>query len=186
MQMIFGCVPKIISSKLKYVEDKIIERLRYWLANYQIDDDKIKQSKNSKNIEYYEDAIEQIQNQIKSNKKELDRVCDAYEKGIYTADIYQDRYQNHLDKQKALETNLKEYQEQLDKEYTILEQKELMIPKLKNVLDIYYKLDSAEDRNNLLKTVVERVTYLKEKTALKNTDDPMKFKIRIYPKLPKT
>ena len=41
-----------------------------------------------------------------------------------------------------------------------------MIPKLENVLDVYYKLESAEDRNNLLKTVVEKVTYLKEKPAL--------------------
>ena len=175
-----------ISSKLKYVEDKIIEGLRYWLANYQLDKDTVLQSKCSKNITYCEDAIEQVHNQIENSKKELDRVCDAYEKGIYTADIYQDRYQKHLDKQKALEINLKEYQEQLDKEYAILEQKELMIPKLQNVLDIYYNLESAEDKNKLLKTVVEKVTYIKEKPALKKTDDPMNFKIRIYPKLPKT
>ena len=105
---------------------------------------------------------------------------------IYTDDVYQNRYQKHLDKQKALEANLKEYQEQLDKEYAILEQKELMIPKLKNVLDVYYQLESAEDKNNLLKTVVEKITYLKEKPALKKNDDPMEFKIRIFPKLPKT
>ena len=175
-----------ISSKLKYVEDKIVEGLRYWLEDYQLDKDTVLQSKCSKNITYCIDAIEQIHNQIENSKKELDRVCDAYEKGIYAADIYQDRYQKHLDKQKALEVSLKEYQEQLGKEYAILEQKELMIPKLQNVLDIYYELESAEDKNNLLKTVVEKVTYLKEKPALKKTDDPMEFKIRIYPKLPKT
>ena len=85
-----------------------------------------------------------------------------------------------------MQKRIAELAKQLDKEYAILEQKELMIPKLENVLDVYYQLESAEDRNNLLKTVVEKVTYLKEKPALKKTDDPMNFKIRIYPKLPKT
>lgn len=60
-----------------------------------------------------------------------------------------------------------------------------MVPKLENVIDIYYKLETPEEKNNLLKTVVEKVTYLKDKPALKKTDDPKDFKIRIYPKLPK-
>lgn len=175
-----------ISSKLRYVEEKIIDGLKYWFTNYQIDYSTVRKSKRYRNIDYYKDTIEQIQNEITNNKKEIDKVCEAYEKGIYTDEIYQDRYYKHLNKQKALENNLTEYQKKLNKEYINLESKELIVPKIQNIIEIYYKLESVEDKNDLLKTVVEKVTYLKDKSTLKHSNTSMDFKIKIYPKLPKT
>ena len=174
-----------VSSKLKYVEEKIIEALKYWLENYKVDYDKVKNKKNSQNISYYENTIKETQHQIENEKKQLEKVCEAFEKGIYTEEIYKDRYQKYQETMINLENTITEYQGQLTKEYEILNEKDLMVPKLEKVIDIYYKLETPEERNDLLKTVVEKVTYLKEKPALKKTDDPTDFKIRIYPKLPK-
>ena len=60
-----------------------------------------------------------------------------------------------------------------------------MIPKLENVIDLYYKLESAEDKNILLKSVIAKITYLKTEKAIKKDSAPTNFELHIYPKIPK-
>ena len=61
-----------------------------------------------------------------------------------------------------------------------------MIPKLKNVIDLYNKLDNAKDKNILLKSIIAKVTYLKTEKAIKKDSDPTNFELHIYPKISKT
>ena len=70
-------------------------------------------------------------------------------------------------------------EEKVDKEKT------LVIPKIENVLDIYDKLESNEEKNKLLKSIIEKVTYLKNEKSIKKSSDPTNFEIHIYPKIPK-
>lgn len=62
-------------------------------------------------------------------------------------------------------------------------EKETMIPKLENVIDLYYKLETAEDKNILLKSIIAKVTYLKNEKAIKKDSDSTNFEIHIYPKI---
>lgn len=62
-------------------------------------------------------------------------------------------------------------------------EKETMIPKLENVIDLYHKLETAEDKNILLKSIIAKVTYLKTEKAIKNNSDPTNFELHIYPKI---
>lgn len=174
-----------ISSKLYIVEDKIIEGLRYWLKNYKISEDSIKKKDNSNNITYYSNLIKQLNADIETEKKRLDKVCEAYEDGIYEADVYKNRCKDIKDSINQLEHQIIECKQQLQNEQKLLDDKEVIIPKMEHILDVYYKLESAEERNRLLKTVIEKVTYLKVKKALKKTDDPTDFEIHIFPKIHK-
>ena len=63
-------------------------------------------------------------------------------------------------------------------------QKKTMIPKLENVIDLYFKLESAEDKNILLKSIIVKVTYLKTEKAIKKDSDPTNFELHIYPRIP--
>ena len=58
-----------------------------------------------------------------------------------------------------------------------------IIPKVENVLDFYDKLQTPEEKNDLLKTVVKRVEYLKTKKAIKKNSDPTDFELDIYPNI---
>ena len=64
-------------------------------------------------------------------------------------------------------------------------QKDTIIPKLENVIELYHKLKYAEDKNILLKSILAKVTYLKTEKAIKKDSDPTNFEIHIYPKIPK-
>ena len=47
------------------------------------------------------------------------------------------------------------------------------------------KLEIAEDKNILLKSIIAKVTYLKTEKAIKKDSDPTNFKLHIYPKIHK-
>ena len=63
--------------------------------------------------------------------------------------------------------------------------KEMMIPKLENIIDLYDKLETAKDKNILLKSIIAKVTYLKTEKAIKSNSDSTNFELHIYPKIPK-
>lgn len=174
-----------ISSKLSIVEDKIIEGLRYWLKNYTIDETSMQHKNNMYNITYYEASIKRLKDSLTTEKKALIKVCEAYEKEIYSEDIFKSRYAEIKEKITQIEYQIMEYEKEMKQEQQLLKEKETIIPKIENVLDVYYKLESAEEKNYLLKTIIEKVTYLKVKKTLKKTDDPTEFEIHIYPKIPK-
>lgn len=172
-----------ISSKLHIVEDKVITGLKYWLNNYKVNEDCMEQKKSINNISYYENLIKQLNANILTQNNRLSKVCEAYEDGIYDVNTYNSRCIEIKQYINEIEHQIIDYQEQIAKEQKLLNDKEIVIPKIQNVLDIYYKLDNPEERNHLLKTVLEKVTYLKQKKTLKKTDDPTDFEIHIYPKL---
>ena len=58
-----------------------------------------------------------------------------------------------------------------------------MMTKLENIIDLYHKLETAEDKNILLKTIIGKVTYLKTEKAIKKDSDPTNFELHIYPKI---
>ena len=63
--------------------------------------------------------------------------------------------------------------------------KELLVPKINNLLDIYDLLKTPEEKNFLLKTVLKKVIYLKTEKSIKKDSDPTNFIINLYPKINK-
>ena len=64
-------------------------------------------------------------------------------------------------------------------------QGEKFIPKIGSILEVYNALDSAAAKNEMLKCIIAKAVYSKEKSgAFKGTsaDD---FTLLLYPKLPK-
>lgn len=174
-----------ISSKLSIVESKIIEGLRYWLENYKVDENTLHHKNDMYNITYYETSIKRLNETLEIEKKALTKVCEAYEREIYSEDIFKSRYSEIKEKIIQIQHQLTECEKEMNQEQQLISEKEILIPKIENVLDVYYKLESAEEKNYLLKTIIEKVTYLKVKKTLKKTDDPTDFEIHIYPKIPK-
>lgn len=174
-----------ISSKLYIVEEKIVKGLRYWLENYKISETPIKNQKTLDNITCYKDYIKQLNKNIQAENNRLKKVCQNFEDGVYDRDLYENRFKDIQSTITNLKKQINDYEKQLELEQKLLNEKENVIPKLENILDIYDKLETAEEKNRLLKTVVDKVTYLKTKKTLKKTDDPTDFEIHIFPKIGK-
>lgn len=173
-----------ISSKLYIVENKIIDALKIWLKNYKVDYE-IKDNANTENNKIIEKSIVSTKKDLEKEIAKLNKIYEFLENGIYSKDEFINRSKAIKEKIESLENKLKEYNEFLNKNTEIQNEKETMIPKLENVIDLYDKLESAEDKNILLKSIISKVTYLKNEKAIKKDSDPTNFELHIYPKIPK-
>lgn len=173
-----------ISSKLYIVENKIIQSLKMWLENYKVDYE-VKNNSNTDNDKLVEMSIVSTKKDLEKENSKLDKIYDFLENGIYSKDEFINRSKYIKDNIKSLENKLKECTDFLNKNAELQQQKNMAIPKLENVIDLYYKLESAEDKNILLKSIIAKVTYLKTEKAIKKDSAPTNFELYIYPKIPK-
>ncbi len=171
-----------VSSKLYIVENKIIESLKIWLENYKVDYD-VKDNSNAENSKLIESSIISTKKELEKENAKLDKIYDFLENGIYSKDEFVNRSKAIKDNIKSLENKLQEYNFLLQKSNEMQNEKEMMIPKLENVVDLYDKLETVEDKNILLKSIIAKVTYLKTNKAVKKDSDPTNFELHIYPKM---
>lgn len=173
-----------ISSKLYIVENKIIEALKIWLENYKVDYE-IRDTLKSDNNKIIEQSILTTKKELEKENTKLDKIYEFLENGIYSKEEFINRSKSIKDSIQSLENKLEEYNSLLQKNIKLQNQKETIIPKLENLIDLYDKLETAEDKNILLKSIIAKVTYLKSEKAIKKDSYPTNFELHIYPKIPK-
>ncbi len=174
-----------ISSKLYIVEDKIIQALKIWLENYKIDyEELISKNKTIVGITI-KDQLKQLENRLSKEKSKLNKIYDYLEDGTYDKKEFTERLSVAKSKIKELEDKIEPLQVKVKQEEKVDKEKTLVIPKIENVLDIYDKLESNEEKNKMLKSIIEKITYLKTEKSIKKNSNPTNFEIHIYPKIPK-
>ena len=167
-----------IGSNIEIVEEKLLQALRILLEDYKI-----------KLINNNNDDIETLlnitrcniincQEELSKTRQQLNKTYDLLEQEIYTKEIFLER--SNLLKEQIDECiiNIKKMQ---DEEKEILKRKnkkELLIPKIENVIDCYSETNDIEIKNKLLKSVIEKIEYFKINPT--NKDD---FTLKIFPKL---
>ena len=173
-----------ISSKLYIVEEKIIDALKIWLENYKVDYS-TKNNLNSENNKIIEKSVSTTKKKLEKENAKLNKIYEFLENGIYNNDEFINRSKTIKDNIQCLESKLEEYNSILQKNLEMQNQKEIIIPKVENIIDLYYNLETAEDKNILLKSIINEVTYLKTEKAIKKDSDPTNFELRIFPKIAK-
>ena len=167
------------------MEDKIIQALKIWLENYKIDyEELISKNKSIVGITI-KDQLNQLKNRLSKEQSKLNKIYDYLEDGTYDKQEFTERLSIAKSKIKELEDRIEPLQIKQKQKENANTEKTLIIPKLQNVLDIYDRLESNEEKNKLLKSIIEKVTYLKNEKSIKKSSDPTNFEIHIYPKIPK-
>lgn len=174
-----------ISSKLYIVENKIIQSLKSWLENYKIDFNSYIDKIGCDNIKILEDSIKESKKAIEIKSKKRTNIYEFLEDGTYTKEMFNDRMQVITKEIDAIKKNLKTQESKLEEEKKKEEEKKNLIPEVENVLALYDKLETAEEKNMLLKTVVKQVNYLKTEKAIKKNSNPENFTLDIFPKINK-
>lgn len=174
-----GC--KNISTNFDLVEERILSVLRGWVVEYSVDKKEIKNQDNNK--AQIERAIATAEKEKKNLENQLNRVYDLFERGTYTEKVFKQR-------SAALEEQLIETDEQissLNTQLDLVEERKKaqieFIPAVKHILEVYDEID-AEEKNNLLKSVIERITYEKDVDAHYRNVSADSFTIGILPRLP--
>ena len=164
-----------VSSYLNIVEEKVFKALadelateNQYLANYE--KEIIKEQKN------YTNTLAKIQKQIETLDKKQSRICEFYELGDYTREIYIERTNAITNEKKSLEKQIEAINNEMKNNKVEVIRKR--IPKLQKCLKDYDIL-SPEDKNKLLKTIVNEIKYRKDFGGRKKGHNVDEFTLEI-------
>lgn len=130
-------------------------------------------------IPFKQKAVEKKQKEIAQLTKQKNNLHDLLEQGAYDIETFMVRQKNIVERIKKLEEESRQLQEEILNEEMKNKNLHEFIPMVKKVLEIYRKTDDIEKKNRLLKSVLEKATYLR-KQEWKKKDE---FVIQLYPKI---
>ncbi len=176
-----------VSSPLPLVEKKVLAILNNWVGEY-----KIKWKNNEQGVymksdsEILKKTTEHIKKKIDTLKKQLDNMYDLLEQKVYTPEQFSVRY---AAVSKRLEDAENEYKAALESRQKPDGESlcpEKFIPHIEQLLKVYDALDSAAAKNEMLKTIIAKGVYTKEKSGAFRESSADNFTLILYPKLPNT
>lgn len=168
------------SSKFKYVESKLLESMKEWVENYKLNINKLEQEhKIDSNVETHMKVLAALENEAAELEKQKGNLHDLLERGIYDVDTYLVRSQNLADRIEQNRISTEETRKIIEREIEKNHAKKNVIPLIQNVLELYSKTEDIEQKNLLIKSIIDRAEYFKEKNQ-KNDD----FTLIVYPRIP--
>ncbi len=100
---------------------------------------------------------------MKELELQKDNLHDLLEKGIYNVDTYLERLTKLSEKIADTQKNIDETEFALSNEIQHEKARKDIIPTVENVLKVYEKSNNPNEKNKMLRSVLENATYRKEK-----------------------
>ncbi|WP_353096406.1 recombinase family protein [Tissierella praeacuta] len=173
-----------VSSHLHLVEKRLFDSLETWLHDHKIKYKKQEKKKDNLEIDVINKTIAKLDIELDTLDKQLNNMYDLLEQGVYSTQVFMNRSKlvsEKLDSLKKDKDNLlKKINSKEDKE----KYEEALIPKVENIIKVYWTLNDPADRNKLLKEVLEKAVYCKTVNGRWH-NKPDEFELEIYLKLPR-
>lgn len=165
-----------VGSDLSLVESKVIQRLELWLASYQVKIGSMKKSSyNDDNLR--RKSIQALESELNKINSQINSLCDLLEQKVYTIEMFQERSKLLTDKKNQITQDISV----LKSTITTGQRQKENIQRYSRIIELYRQTNSIEVKNSLLREVLAKVEYVKEKSGRWN--DPNDFKLILYPKL---
>nr|WP_241976879.1 hypothetical protein [Bacillus paralicheniformis] len=172
------------ASNFELIEQRLLQGLQDWLADYKAQWDLFENQANEENekqeVEIKKAALASLKNELKQTEKQKIKLFELLERGIYSEEIFLERSQVITTTLDELKTNIKKIEQELK---TTQQQKKQnikdILPHYENILDLYFKTDDPKKKNAMLKSILHKAVYNKEKHQMRD-----EFELVIYPKLP--
>ena len=173
-----GC--PIVGDNIEHVEQVLLKTTKSWLKEYQLNnilpDDKSIDTQNA------EMQLMQIEKELAKLNHQKQRIHELLEQDVYTVEVFLERSKELVSRQKILEQQSAELNAELKAKHRLLQSQQEIIPKMQAMLAAYPIAKDAETKNNLLKSVLDKVIYKKTTNQRWNTENDLT--LTIYPKLP--
>ncbi len=165
-------------------EDIVLEAvhssMKSWLKRYKADLNIDVENVNHDMGSFYETALSGLKKDLALNEKQLLNAKIFLEQEVYSLEEYMDRKETISENIAMLKDKISEIEEQITKAATDAHSKDVLLPKMEYVVDSWDALNT-EELNELLKLVLNKVTYRKDKFSKGESLKPLE--INIYPVL---
>lgn len=172
---------KATSAPLHIVEQTVIDTLSQWCRDF--DATRAAESlRDEARPARMNAVIDAAEKEIATLTGQLSRLRDLLEQGIYTPDVY-------VERQTELSRRISENRakiERLRAEITVPHADAIAanIDKIRTVVQVYSAAQSAEEKNNLLKSVIRRVEYYKTTPNRTTGATVGDLSLEIFPAIP--
>lgn len=170
-----------VASKLHLVENAVIDFLTGWIEEYKINVEQNSPLLPESTLDVYKNNQAALSSELETVNKQINKTYDLLEQGIYTPEIFKERSENLTAKKAELTGKIAEIEADVKKYQETLSIRENFIPYFENVLAVYGKTADVAEKNRLLKTIVQRITYTKDVRNTRRNADAATFHLYIVP-----
>jgi chromosome segregation ATPase len=137
----------------------------------------------AENMKSIKKLIAKLDAEIKKLSAQLSKVHDAFEQGTYNVAQFLERSQNISERVKIAEAELAELNSIYKNETKRAQGLKEIVPKATQLVDAYDKLPTAKEKNDMLKQVLEKCVYIKEKSGMYKGVSADCFELMLYPRI---
>lgn len=175
-----------VSAPLYLVERRVISALGEWLAKYRLQWEAETPVEDVDSVlAIKENALRRLISEYATLSTQLDNTHDLLEQGIYSTDQFLDRSRKLSERMKQNELDRSVLKDAIEVEKSREAGRKFIVPKVELLLDVYWSLPDAASKNELLKEVLEKVTYIRD-VGGRWSGSQDNFQITLYPKIPYT
>lgn len=172
-----------VSVALYIMEARILAALSEWLEAYEIDFSVSGTAPPCDPMEQSKKMLQKKEAVLSALEKQQSRLCSLLEEGIYTKELFLERSRLLHEKTEAVRRNLQVFTANMA-ETRCQNQYHWNGLKSMRLCDLYWMLPTAGAKNELLKKLLKKVIYIKEKNGRWH-NAPDEFELILYPKLPR-
>lgn len=167
----------IKSNKFATLENQVLEFLQGYMKELETELYENGEGKDNLEMLSLTQNLDSLEKELKNLNKQKLSLHDLLEQGVYDINTFIERSNYIADKVEHINKCIISTNQALEVERNKKTSNEYL-DELKSVIDLYYKTDDANRKNLLLKKVLAKVVYYKDKSC-KNDE----FKIELFPKL---
>jgi len=159
------------SIRFNYVENTLVTELKKYLQNYKI---KLNTLNKEKNIKIYIHQLNLLTKELSTLQKQKNKLYDLLERQVYTEKMFLERSKIISDRINSIN----KYIEDINNLIKIHSTHKKNMFYFENIIDAYENSTNIKAKNELMKSILYKVKYLKLHNEKNN-----EFSIKIYPKL---
>ncbi|MGL5329528.1 MAG: recombinase family protein, partial [Peptostreptococcaceae bacterium] len=151
------------SSKFEYVENAILDGLNDLLDKYKLHvcDYDLNSLKDTNELDNSISILQSLQRELNELEKQKGRLFDFLERGIYDEDTFLERSSNLNKRISSTKDAIGVASEKVNELNNDTIDYENLIPIIESTLDIYHKTNDVSLKNELLKSIINSITYYK-------------------------
>lgn len=165
------------STIFEEVETAFIKGVEQIINTYE--SDAKPQRSNESIIPFKEKSLTKKEKDLADLRKQKNNLHDLLEQGVYDVQTFMDRQNVVSERIKAIKGEIENLQQDIKNERRREKQQYEFVPRMKTVLQAYHGTDDVEKKNQLLKSVIEKATFRRDKEWSK----PGQLEIEIYPRI---
>ena len=172
-----GCKGVQKGSALNLVEQRVIEGLQQFAQELEIQTE-VPQEISGSDIPYKKELVESKNGEISQLETQKSNLHDLLERKVYDINTFLERQQNLAERINGLQQEVRNILNDIQKDELRSKTVSNLLPQIQTVIS-EYKAADIESKNQLLKTVLEKATYLRKK----EWKSPDEFVIQLYPRI---